>query len=231
MCPLSGMHPSIHPVLHNPLVRRLSALALDMDHYAVFGSGPMLAHGLRTSVSDLDIIARGAAWERAVALGDSGRSELRGDPCVRFWKGRIEVFRNWVTDHCSVDELIDNADVIAGIRFVQLPHVLAYKRILRREKDADDIVALEGYLSARPLPVMRGHSADAAPVALLPPADIATAGSPSRGARTPSRPRRASPESTPLRVSGRATWSGPSSSVRIGAAGDDHDQTAPPPRH
>ncbi len=192
MCPLSGMHPSIHPVLRNPLVQRLSALRLDMNHYAVFGSGPMLAHGLRTSVGDLDIIARGAAWERAVALGDSARSELRGDPCVRFWKGRIEVFRNWVTDHCSVDELIDNADVIAGIRFVQLPHVLTYKRTLRREKDADDIVALEEYLAARPVPVTRGHGTGTAPVALSPPMDTATGDSPSRGPQT-SGPRRASP--------------------------------------
>lgn len=178
MRPVPGARPLIHPVFRFPLLRRLAALDLDTAHYAVHGSGPMLAHGLKTTIGDLDVIARGPAWERAVALGEPGYSALRGDPCVRFWQGRIEVFRTWVTDYCTVDELIDGADVIEGIRFVQLPHVLAYKRLLGRRKDAADILVLEKHLSQHPHPAPAHHGPGAAaePVATLSHAVGATAG-------------------------------------------------------
>ena len=45
-----------------------------------------------------------------------------------------------------VRALIDNAEVIAGLRFARLVDVLRYKRKLRRAKDAADIAAMHGYL-------------------------------------------------------------------------------------
>ncbi|MFF6877355.1 MULTISPECIES: hypothetical protein [unclassified Streptomyces] len=131
----------------HPLVQRLLSLELDPDHCAVFGSGPMLAHGLRRSLGDLDIVARGPAWQKACGDGDLGVSKIGGDPVAAFWGGRIEVFSVWFPPDVSTDDLIDEADVVAGIRFVQLRHVLAYKRRLRRPKDVPDIAALEQALS------------------------------------------------------------------------------------
>lgn len=38
----------------HPLIRMLRALDLPYDDFVVFGSGPLLAHGLRTTLGDLD---------------------------------------------------------------------------------------------------------------------------------------------------------------------------------
>lgn len=138
-----------HTHLHaHPLVRRFLSLELDPDHCAVFGSGPMLAHGLKMSPGDLDVVARGPAWQKACKDGVHGLSRIGGDPVAAFWSGNVEVFNVWFPPDFSTDELIDQADVFAGIRFVQLRHVLAYKRRLRRPKDVPDIAALERALSA-----------------------------------------------------------------------------------
>jgi hypothetical protein len=47
------------------LIRRLVKLAteldLDQSDFVIFGSGPLLAHGLRRRIRDLDVVARGTA--------------------------------------------------------------------------------------------------------------------------------------------------------------------------
>ncbi|MFF6954966.1 hypothetical protein [Streptomyces sp. NPDC008317] len=141
------VHAAVSSPMRHPLVRRLSALNLDSGHFAIFGSGPMLAHGLKTEIGDLDVIARGPAWNRAVNLGQHGLSKIRRDPFVSFWGGRIEIFQSWVTDSFPVEELIDTAEIFDGIRFVRLPHVLSYKRLLGRKKDAFDVAAIERYMN------------------------------------------------------------------------------------
>ncbi|MFD5338509.1 hypothetical protein [Streptomyces hawaiiensis] len=144
---MSNAAEQMHMRAH-PLVQRFLSLELDPDHCAVFGSGPMLAHGLKMSLGDLDIVARGPAWQKACKDGALGVSTIGGDPVAAFWGGRVEVFNVWFPQDVSTDDLIDAADVVAGIRFVQLRHVLAYKRRLRRPKDVPDIAALEQALGA-----------------------------------------------------------------------------------
>lgn len=134
----------------HPLVRRLLALDLDPDDYVVFGSGPLLAHGVRPDVGDLDVVARGAAWSRAKELGVPGRGGVTGAPMARMPEGRINFFRDWITADWDPDELIDGADVVAGVRFARLSEVLAYKRMLMRPKDVVDIRALAEFFDRRP---------------------------------------------------------------------------------
>ena len=136
---------AIH-IAEHPLMRRLSALDLDRDHFVIFGSGPLLVYGLRSKVSDLDIVARGSAWDRAKKLGELTIGPLNRAPMVHFWGGLIEVSRGWVPDEWDADKLIDEANVIEGFRFATLPNVLRYKRSLKRAKDIPDIVAIEAYL-------------------------------------------------------------------------------------
>jgi hypothetical protein len=126
------------------LVRRLLLLGLDRRHFVVFGSGPLLLHGLR-DVGDLDIVARGPAWGRASELGQRVVASLNGAPMRHFWGGKIEVTQGWISPEWDVDELIDRADLVEGIRFARLDAVLAYKRFLRRDKDIRDISAIEGH--------------------------------------------------------------------------------------
>lgn len=53
----------------NSLFKKLISLNLPTEDFAVFGSGPMFAYGLRKSIHDIDLIARGQAWEKAKTLG------------------------------------------------------------------------------------------------------------------------------------------------------------------
>lgn len=115
--------------------------------FAVFGSGPLVAHGLKADLSDIDLIARGLAWKQALHLGKVEDSAL-GDPKVVLSGGKIEVFGKWGPGNWNVDELIDGADLVDGIRFVRLEQVLAWKKIMDRPKDGRDIMLIENYLAA-----------------------------------------------------------------------------------
>ncbi len=128
----------------NPLVKKLLSLGLPPDDFVVFGSGPLMARGLRES-HDLDVLARGAAWEKARAAGEP-RLSKQGDPAAVFFGGEIEVFGSWGPGVWDVDGLIDGADVIDGIRFATLENVLKWKRLLGRPKDLADIALIEAYL-------------------------------------------------------------------------------------
>jgi hypothetical protein len=46
------------------LFDKLRTLGLPVGDYAVFGSGPLVVRGLTREYRDLDVVARGAAWER-----------------------------------------------------------------------------------------------------------------------------------------------------------------------
>ncbi|MCW2914581.1 MAG: transcriptional regulator, AraC family [Actinomycetia bacterium] len=129
-------------VLENPLIRRLVALELERDDFVIFGSGPLLTHGIRRSVRDLDVVARGTAWRRVSELGVPAVGAISGDQTVHFWGGRIQFSQEWISKVWDTDDLIDRAEIIEGLRFAQLTDVLAYKQMLMRPKDLADIQAL-----------------------------------------------------------------------------------------
>jgi hypothetical protein len=135
-------------VADHPLIRQLLSLRLAPDDLVIFGSAPLLAWGMRDRISDLDVVARGAAWRRACELGKRLTRADSGTEMVRFCDGLIEISTAWITPRWGADELIDQADVIGGIRFARLDQVLAYKQYLRRPKDLSDIAAIEQLIGA-----------------------------------------------------------------------------------
>jgi hypothetical protein len=48
---------------------KLRALNLPTADYAIFGSGPLAVRGLIEEMHDLDVVARGTAWEQVKGLG------------------------------------------------------------------------------------------------------------------------------------------------------------------
>ncbi|ADD45175.1 transcriptional regulator, AraC family [Stackebrandtia nassauensis DSM 44728] len=133
----------------HPLIAALLSLELDPRDYVIFGSGPLLAHGLRADVADLDVVARGRAWHRALRM--SGYSIDLGphsfELMLRFFGGGVEISAYWTDTSWDVDALIDTAEIIDGLRFAALRDVLEYKRTLDRAKDRADVAALERHLS------------------------------------------------------------------------------------
>ena len=124
------------------LIKLVDDLDLDRRDFVIFGSAPLLAHGLRRSVSDLDIVARGAAWHRAFEYGEPDIGPINGAPMAIFCDGLIQFSAGWITEAWDADDLIDRAEIIQGLPFAPLADVLAYKQMLRRPKDLPDIEAL-----------------------------------------------------------------------------------------
>jgi hypothetical protein len=133
------------------IIRELLSLGLPTRDYVIFGSGPLLAYGIRSDVRDLDILARGSAWRKALTYGVPPVSPPSGNGnMIVLFDGRIEIFDRWVSGEWDVDLLIDNAEFIDGLPFVPLATVLSWKKLASREKDQRDISDLEGYIQGDP---------------------------------------------------------------------------------
>jgi len=130
----------------NQLLGKLNSLGLSADDYAVFGSGPMFAHGIKDLGHDLDIIARGNAWRQACSTS-SPQTAIFGGLVVNLFNGEIEIFDSWAPGDWDVNDLIDTAEIIEGIRFVTLENVVKWKRLMGREKDQIHIKMIEDYLN------------------------------------------------------------------------------------
>lgn len=129
------------------LIRLLAKLALPPSDYVVTGSGPLLAHGLKDSIHDLDLLARGEAWELAAGKGRMIPSRSGLGCRIVLHHGDIEVFDHWVGGLTDVDALIDSAEVIDGVPFLSLADTLTWKRGLGRAKDLLDIALIEHHLA------------------------------------------------------------------------------------
>jgi hypothetical protein len=136
------------------LLRRLAKLVTELDldpsDFVIFGSGPMLAHGLRQHVRDLDVVARGKAWHRISERGIPDVGAISGAPIALFWGGLIQFSAEWISQEWDTDDLINRAEpiqiigteLIQELPFAQLTDVLAYKQRLDRPKDRPDIDVL-----------------------------------------------------------------------------------------
>ncbi|HEV2345558.1 MAG TPA: hypothetical protein VGS97_15780 [Actinocrinis sp.] len=129
----------------NRLIRQVLDLRMPPGDYALAGSAPLYAHGLRARLRDVDVVARGPAWDLAQMFGKPVRAPSGIGRVVRIGDGEIEIFDRWVAPQWPIDSLIDGAEVIDGIRFVSLRDSLAWKRYLNRAKDVPDIRLLEAY--------------------------------------------------------------------------------------
>lgn len=130
----------------NRLIERLRDFGLDPDEFVIFGSGPLLAHGLRDDVPDLDVVACGEAWRRVSESGVPATGSITGDRVWTFWDGRLEFSQRWISDDWDTHDLIARAEVVDGLRFAPLAEVLKYKKALGRPKDAGDIRKLTALL-------------------------------------------------------------------------------------
>ena len=117
------------------------ALELPTEGWAVFGSGPMLAHGLVPDVGDLDLVATGGAWARALELGPA-ETGPGGDRVVRL--GRVELFDGWMG--LELGALLERAGVLHGLPWASLRDVLEFKERLGRPKDAEHLRLLRAHL-------------------------------------------------------------------------------------
>ena len=135
------------------LLDQVHELGLPADSFAVFGSGPMAAAGIR-DVNDLDLIVTPELW--ADLERNKPVSALEGGGHV-IQIGSIEIHNGWEPPIDEMSTLIDEAEVIGGVRFVRLEEVLKWKRKRSRPKDEADIALIEKYLDSSGPPRSRSR--------------------------------------------------------------------------
>jgi hypothetical protein len=131
----------------NELIEKLLSLELPTGDYAVFGSGPLAARGLIEFSTDIDIVARSKAWEKAEEYGTPEETRARFGDVISLFENKIEIYNGWPNGNWNIDTLIETADIIDGIRFVNLQNVLKWKKERNLPKDVVQIKLIEDYLS------------------------------------------------------------------------------------
>lgn len=120
---------------------KVAKLELPPKDYVLFGSVPLLAHGLIENVNDIDILARASAWEHAQTFA---KAELAPMGEWRVNLGDTEIYNAWLS--MDVDAIIDRASFINGLPYADLQDVLEFKQKLNRPKDADHLRRIQEYL-------------------------------------------------------------------------------------
>lgn len=125
----------------------LRQLQLPLGHYAVTGSGSIGVRNLR-EVGDIDLIVSQELWStlatRYAVIEENGVTKITlTDEIEAFRQGS---FPDSQPDAPSVAQRISQAEIINGLPFESLAHVLYYKRQMGREKDLRDIALIEAWL-------------------------------------------------------------------------------------
>ena len=134
--------PASDTALWLSLLSEFAQLDFALGEYVIAGSGALYARGFSDVPRDLDVVARGSAWRRAVSLGTEEDAPRGGVRRVLLSGGRIEVLNGWFPQRWSVGELVANAELIDGFAFVALDVVTATKRMLNTAKDRRHLLLL-----------------------------------------------------------------------------------------
>jgi len=179
------------------LLTTLIDLGLDSADYVIIGTGALISYGLPRQISDLDVLVRGAAWDKIRAHPDAEfvRGAVSGDDVVKLHGGLLEFSATWFSGSTTA-EIIARADLIPfddwgtsqNLRFASLADILEYKTVLGRVKDLDDLstLPLDPQFTARPLPLSLSRRVSAPlrrPAGAAPGARSGTSARP--GPRTP----------------------------------------------
>ncbi len=119
----------------NELFDFLKRLQLPKGNFAVFGSGPLIVRCIIPATNDLDIICRGAAWEMVQKVGTLQYNDVYDVAIVTLNDGKVTFGNSWGIGDFDVDDLIDDAEYIDELPFVQLKHVVDYKLQRASAKD------------------------------------------------------------------------------------------------
>jgi hypothetical protein len=123
------------------LEQKVKALSLSATDFLIFGSAPLLIHGLVSTINDIDLVARGSAWEKAKTYGEVLQGK-NGDRLIQL--GSIDIYDGWMSE--KIAGLMERARFVRGLPYASLEDVLRYKLKLNRPKDAKHITLIQVYL-------------------------------------------------------------------------------------
>ena len=102
----------------------------------MFGSGPLIVRGIIPASNDLDVVCRGAAWNRVRQIGKLQINDDYGVEIVTICNGQVTFGNRWGIGNFDVDELIDDAEYIDELPFVKLEYVVDYNTTREQERFA-----------------------------------------------------------------------------------------------
>ena len=124
----------------------LRDLDLPEDAYAVFGSGPLAIRGIREN-HDLDVIVTPDLWRelgrKHAVTTKSGRPDTIHIGPIQILQAGYRDFRPFLDDNLV---LIREAEIIDGVPFVRLEHLLGCKKMMKGEKHERDVASMLEYL-------------------------------------------------------------------------------------
>lgn len=119
------------------IFEKLKALNLPAGKFVVFGSGPMCIRGWKDCGHDLDIIVTEDVWDTYKDMQDWSMHKMdHGSEYL--CNGVLELWKDWKPGVWDIKKLIEEAEIISGLPFVKLEHVLKWKELSGREKDMLD---------------------------------------------------------------------------------------------
>ena len=124
------------------LFDQLRELELPATDYAIFGSGPLAIREIIPSCNDLDVMCRGPAWNLVGKLGITKYLEEYDVTIVSLADDKITFGTRWGIGDVDTDVLIDTAETIGDLQFVNLSHVVNYKTLRSSAKDQAHLAAL-----------------------------------------------------------------------------------------
>lgn len=134
----------------NQAIELLRTVHLGSGDHAIFGSGPLLVRNIVRRIGDIDILARGSAWDHALTLGELVVLPEHNVEVVSLHGGLVTIGRSWAIGDIDVDAAIGTADIIHGLPWVKLELVAEYKRVADRPKDRDHLIRLAEYQKRNP---------------------------------------------------------------------------------
>lgn len=133
-------------------IKKLKKLNWPQDDFVVVvGSGSLKVRGIRES-KDLDIIVTQSLWDKLVeeyevSRNESGVEAIFINEIVEILSPKDSLFGN--SKVIPVDEIFENADVIDGIKFINLEHLKKIKLYMGRDKDLEDVRLIDQYLALK----------------------------------------------------------------------------------
>lgn len=117
--------------------------------YAIHGSAPLYARGLRKEIHDLDIVTDPKVFEELKQRYPDNFGMYGGDERIFFdnldgWE--VEIFKTW-WGGMDTKKILRNSENIGGIWFASLDDVLEWKKLRNKPKDQPDIANIEQYLT------------------------------------------------------------------------------------
>ena len=134
------------------IYKKLESLNLPKGEYVVVG-GSMAAHGIREA-HDLDILVTPNLYNTLLKSGDY--KQCNCNQCMQTSRlmlkkkgGGVDILPNLMLKNylCDTKSLIENADIIKEYPFIKLEEFIKFKKEIGREKDIEDILLMEEYLS------------------------------------------------------------------------------------